>query len=514
MLAILSHDYHVDALLECPAPTTAGICVELCKSSGDCGDQELCCYNGCGHVCTHACPPRCAIQCLPGYQPVDIYDEDGCQSCDCQKENPCALVDCAPEFTCEVKPVEGCSGLSCQTEAECVPFRPGPDNYQCPAQNLVVSAASCPSECGRDDDCYYGDLCCQNSCGGMSCTKGECGPFCEIGCPIGKELKRDRFGCFLCECVDLCENIHCSFGESCQVESHAGGPKAVCKDCRTSSCPACPTGLQNPVDWNGCVSCTCEGPCEQNDVQCGFGNFCENIQTSSGFTALCKPCPVLNCPKCPAGYGYKMDPNTKCQTCECFDVCKDYPCGPGESCVADDVTCIAPPCNPVARCTRSECNDDMCGACPPNTIPRRDSNQCQIPCQCYNPCETIKCPSGPCILQQVQCAGITGPCDPQPICTDTPCPGDYCPPCPYNQAAYRYNDGCKHENCQCYNPCAVLSCPYGEDCDVRQKDYCSNPPCDPVASCRAPIDNAATSLSVPVLSLALTIITSLLCLKR
>jgi len=40
----------------CPGlpPDTFGICVEMCMSDSDCGDGQLCCSNGCGHVCMDA----------------------------------------------------------------------------------------------------------------------------------------------------------------------------------------------------------------------------------------------------------------------------------------------------------------------------------------------------------------------------------------------------------------------------------------------------------------------------
>ncbi|KAJ7332283.1 hypothetical protein JRQ81_014463 [Phrynocephalus forsythii] len=40
------------SLGECPKPSGAGICVEMCGSDDSCGPGERCCSNGCGHVCT------------------------------------------------------------------------------------------------------------------------------------------------------------------------------------------------------------------------------------------------------------------------------------------------------------------------------------------------------------------------------------------------------------------------------------------------------------------------------
>ena len=37
----------------CPAvDDVAGICIEACSADEACPGEEMCCYNGCGHVCT------------------------------------------------------------------------------------------------------------------------------------------------------------------------------------------------------------------------------------------------------------------------------------------------------------------------------------------------------------------------------------------------------------------------------------------------------------------------------
>ncbi len=38
-------------MLTCPSVTEGGICSEECGPSDPCGEGELCCSNGCGHVC-------------------------------------------------------------------------------------------------------------------------------------------------------------------------------------------------------------------------------------------------------------------------------------------------------------------------------------------------------------------------------------------------------------------------------------------------------------------------------
>jgi hypothetical protein len=285
--------------------------------------------------------------------------------------------------------------------------------------------------CGADGNTYGND--CEARCAHVDVvSSGPCGTECpDLVCPpIGCEwgYKLDARGCTTCECNEppVCEpqrcDLRCEFGFATDPATGCGvcrcNPPPFCPDilcglycpygyktdpatgCATCECvpePECPEVLCDRfceygyrTDERGCATCACNPPpgdlCTSSR-DCARGLECDFTTTMC--TGACPPdapcaptvcygtcreprtCePVLCTLYC--AHGFKRDPRTGCEVCECEDVMPPPPppvrlclterdCGRSEYC--DGTVCYSAPCPPGAACP------DVCyGACMPRDL--------------------------------------------------------------------------------------------------------------------------------------------------
>ncbi|XP_058056131.1 uncharacterized protein LOC131207529 [Anopheles bellator] len=291
----------------------------------------------------------------------------------------------------------------------------------------------------------------------------------------------------------------------------------------------------------------------------GFGT---EIPKTRGFNATTKSCEALRealgCLDltCRMGcdYGFVLDPDTQCPSCECRDPCDSIGCPDGQECRSVEVSCEGEYCPPVPACFPKKP-----GQCPflvPPGAENSESDSCEYECRTDAHCDGPKrcCSNGcgtQCVEPQLKTAcqhlqtiqlhqaselGIppkqkyiaqcdidgsfrTIQCGPgnacwcvdefgneksgtrttngQPDCElypKTECPLLKCRPCEYG---YRIDaDGCK--TCDCRDPCGEISCPRGEDCQLIQVE-CISVPCPKMPIC-VPIRESVCPEALPLRS--------------
>ncbi|XP_070400769.1 WAP four-disulfide core domain protein 5-like [Nothobranchius furzeri] len=90
------HYQAVQCLQAPPSPRGIGDCLELCSRDSDCpGDDQICCFNGCGHVCMTQTIVK------PGKCPDDFFVHRCRSYCgndgDCRGEMKCCYSMCGSE---------------------------------------------------------------------------------------------------------------------------------------------------------------------------------------------------------------------------------------------------------------------------------------------------------------------------------------------------------------------------------------------------------------------------------
>ncbi|XP_058812008.1 uncharacterized protein LOC131676744 [Topomyia yanbarensis] len=273
---------------------------------------------------------------------------------------------------------------------------------------------------------------------------------------------------------------------------------------------------------------------------------CEDLRESLG-------CLDLTC-RMGCDYGFILDTDSQCPSCECRDPCDSVNCPEGQECRSVEVSCEGEYCPPVPACFPKKP-----GQCPflvPPGSENAESDSCEYECRTDSHCEASKrcCSNGcgtQCVEPQLKTAcqhlqtiqlhqaselGIppkqkyitqcdadgsyrTIQCGPgntcwcvdeygneksgtrttgtQPNCemySKSECPLRKCSFCEYG---YQIDaNGCK--TCECRNPCSEISCPRGEECQLIQVE-CISIPCPKMPIC-VPIRDSVCPEGLPLKS--------------
>lgn len=240
-------------------------------------------------------------------------------------------------------------------------------------------------------------------------------------------------------------------------------------------------------------------------------------------------------------FGFILDPETRCPTCECRDPCDSVTCSDGQECRSVEVSCEGEYCPPVPACLPRKP-----GQCPFLVPPGTEGStidSCEYDCRSDSHCEGSKrCCSNGCGTQCVepqlktacqhlqtiqlhqatelgmpakqkyiaQCNDADGTwnrvqCGPGNVCwcvddsgnelsgtrsseeqpnCDSIVPRNECPeqtscmPCEFG---YLVNAaGCR--TCECRDPCNDIACPAGEECQLMKVE-CIDEPCPKMPLC-------------------------------
>lgn len=273
---------------------------------------------------------------------------------------------------------------------------------------------------------------------------------------------------------------------------------------------------------------------------------CEDLRESLG-------CLDLTC-RMGCDYGFILDSDTQCPSCECRDPCDNVSCPEGQECRSVEVSCEGEYCPPVPACFPKKP-----GQCPflvPPGSENSESDSCEYECRTDAHCEGSKrcCSNGcgtQCVEPQLKTAcqhlqtiqlhqaselGVppkqkyiaqcdvdgsyrTVQCGPGNVCwcvdeygneksgtrttnaepncdlyPKSECPMRKCSACEYG---YKIDaNGCK--TCECRNPCDEISCPRGEECQLIQVE-CISVPCPKMPIC-VPIRDSVCPEGLPLKS--------------
>ncbi|CAD5122917.1 DgyrCDS11316 [Dimorphilus gyrociliatus] len=350
-----------------PDAETPGICDCRCK---DCSDHcENCKYG------------------------VLNLKSDGCPDCSSCCDNPCDRNPCSGhKSVCVVNKYPNPFQVICRYGYTCV--EPEHPVFDC-----------------KDVKCPDGQTCIEGSLKNSIPAKCVCPPVCQIFCEYGKVT--DKNGCPTCTCnpppPSTCnKNSDCPTNQVCDVTTKmCGCPDVMCT-------MFCENGFEQ---LNGCNICKCRESMSCSEKRCGPGEICveDNIQCE---TAPCNRNPQCKksetCSKksdCPTNQ--VCDEETKtcgcakymcemfcedgfeqlngCPICKCrkSESCLDKRCGPGETCIEDDIQCVTAPCYKNPRCVKSEtCSKDF--DCLENQVCDAATRTCLIFCpklMCATFCE-------------------------------------------------------------------------------------------------------------------------------
>nr|XP_040220974.2 uncharacterized protein LOC120948565 [Anopheles coluzzii] len=314
--------------------------------------------------------------------------------------------------------------------------------------------------------------------------------------------------------------------------------------------PTLPTPVQEQLVEVEIEECWCvDGFGTEIPKTRGFnatGKSCEAVRESLG-------CLDLTC-RMGCDYGFVLDPDTQCPSCECRDPCDSVHCPDGQECRSVEVSCEGEYCPPVPACFPKKP-----GQCPflvPPGSENSESDSCEYECRTDAHCDGSKrcCSNGcgtQCVEPQLKTAcqhlqtiqlhqaselGVppkqkyiaqcdidgsfrTIQCGPGNVCwcvdefgneksgtrtnngqpncelfPKTECPLLKCRPCEYG---YRIDaNGCK--TCECRDPCGEISCPRGEECQLIQVE-CISVPCPKMPIC-VPIRESVCPEGLPLRS--------------
>lgn len=275
----------------------------------------------------------------------------------------------------------------------------------------------------------------------------------------------------------------------------------------------------------------------------GFGTEIPKTKSLNTTEATCDKlresleCLDLTC-RMGCDYGFILDSDTQCPSCECRDPCEGVTCIEGQECRTVEVSCDGEYCPPVPACLPRKP-----GQCPfliPPGSDDSDTDVCDYECRSDYHCDgDLRCCSNGCGTQCVrpqlktacqhlqtiqihqsvelgipakqkyiaQCDETDGTwksiqCGPDNICwcvdemgneksgtrnrrekvncdaEEIGCPKLKCTECEHGYIVD--TNGCR--TCECRDPCKDISCPGGETCDLVQVE-CIDTPCPKMPIC-------------------------------
>jgi hypothetical protein len=379
-------------MFKCPAVTcTDGAAAVAEKDS-----------NGCQKGC-----PQCPTPAAPYISPCAAILCPANQKCKV-KTNPCLIAPCPEEAYCEPELIVDppppqpastgsvCPELSCLSVSDCPYYTyakpmPGRDcTYcaQCPEDPCTVNnPCKAPEKCRAiQPQCFTTPCFPVTECYSSSAcpTLENCPrPSCVVGYVLSTKV--DSNGCNQCPtCVPapqcsrpLCSTPDppkCAGGITPITPKDANGcngcPYCPKKQCEAMMCPMyyplCTDGA-TPVtatDSDGCPGCLACPPAKITNpcmtVKCASPKICKvNADGTAGCADPEPVCPPSDPCNIRCSTPLKKDSNG-CQLCACEDPapasspapnpCLNYKCPTGQACTSQQVTCVAAPCNPVAKC--------------------------------------------------------------------------------------------------------------------------------------------------------------------
>ncbi|CAD5114777.1 DgyrCDS3821 [Dimorphilus gyrociliatus] len=399
--------------------STEGCSLSVCPK---CVPHKDCSKMTCkpGTVCKIIKPECPECTCSEGMSPDCVPNSEGCDK-DCEKPYAtcapnCKEVECPAncKFGC-LKTVGGCLTTICAPPSDC-------DSLECKTGEICqVTTPDCDSE----GPCASMIATCVKYCPDLSCTKSH-----DI-CPWG--MKLDSNGCPTCECnkPDSCDQIKCHADNMCRAKND----EISCQSCGIVECPKeCPQGQERMVDHFGCTVCDCTPSDVCEDVTCSIGKECivqkldckQNDTNCQSWKTKCV-CIQQDCHKF-CENGFKKNPLTGCDTCECNDdlpTCEDIKCPTGKTCVVSP-TCTGSGC-PLPKPVCVICPKlELCPQC--NLGFRRDidDNGCKT-CKCIPDCGELFCDinCGPEGHEQDASGCPTCKCNPTEVCEGFQCPDEY-----------------------------------------------------------------------------------------
>nr|XP_022902311.1 balbiani ring protein 3 [Onthophagus taurus] len=450
---------------------------------------------------------ECAAICEYGFK----LDEDGCPTCKC--DDPCDGYTCPEDEECVTVKDSTCADIFCPT----LPFCRPKAIYTNPCLDgtpLTDESSGAPIACAFEEG--DGTLC----PGTHNCTAVP-GSTQAVCCPI---VSHENIQEDVERVQTMCYYLH-SFSES--MEGTRDGmtiaiPPPSCDKNGNFLMTQCHDGYCWCVDQFGT-----EIPRTK-----GFGNAtrnCEELRRTS-------ECLDLTC-RMGCDYGFILEEDTGCPSCQCRDPCSSVNCGENEQCQLVEVSCKDHYCAPVPACLPKKV-----GQCP--YIVPATSSSCEFECSSDLACNgTMRCCSNGCGTQCTEPLLLTACQHEKLLAThhahEAALPGNmfYIPRCKEDGSfeskqchplkrqcwcvdsrgfeisqtrtdmkqplncnktensrcpLYKCAEDCKHgfeidqkgcRTCKCSDPCTKISCREdGEICRLVDVE-CVDGPCPPIAMC-------------------------------
>ncbi|KAK9721248.1 WAP-type (Whey Acidic Protein) 'four-disulfide core' [Popillia japonica] len=461
----------------------------------------------------------CAAICEYGFK----LDEDGCPTCKC--DDPCEGYTCPEDEECVTVKDSNCGDIFCPTIPVCRPKA----LYTNPCQKgtpLTEEGSGIPIACTIEID--DSGICPNN----YACTE-ILGSIQAVCCPLADEkttesekIEDDDLG----KVQTMCDYLY-SFSDSMEGtrdDMKIALPKPQCD----------PDGNFVPTQ------------CDKDACWCvdNFGTEIPNTKGDHNSTKDCKvlretmDCLDLTC-RMGCDYGFVLEEDTGCPTCQCRDPCVGITCQKDEQCQLVEVSCKDHYCPPVPACLPKKM-----GQCP--YIVPTTSTSCDFECSSDLACSgSMRCCSNGCgtyctepllmtacqhqkLLAQHQAheSGVPAnrmymptcnsdgtfarkQCNPGsrecwcvdsrgfeisqtrlPIGKPLDCDAPSKSQCPLNKCANNCEHGFELDSngcrtCKCIDPCSKLSCREdGEICRLVNVE-CVDIHCPPVAMCLPKKDN-------------------------
>ncbi|XP_018322456.1 balbiani ring protein 3 isoform X2 [Agrilus planipennis] len=319
----------------------------------------------------------CAAICEYGFK----LDKDGCPTCKC--DDPCHGYICPEDEECIAVKEANCMEFLCPSLPVCRPktIYANPCSLGTPLTDDITGA---PIACALRSD-EIGTVCPLN----YECISVP-GSTQSVCCPTENYTEtNDTSAVDSPRSQTMCEYLH-NFGEN--MEGTRDGmalalPQPQCDSDGSYLPTQCSKGSCWCVDFFGTKIPKTEGK----------GNATEDCKSLRETLE----CLGLTC-RMGCEYGFVLDEETRCPSCQCKDPCSDIKCGPSEECQLVEVSCTDHYCPPVPACLPKKN-----GQCP-YLIPAT-STSCDFECTSDLSCDgTQRCCSNGCGTQCVEPLLLTG----------------------------------------------------------------------------------------------------------